>query len=266
MRNFILFFVATLANIIIIKNMPNDYLHRYLNGYIIMSACASIILFLVYTRHSLADHIRKAAFSIVVLYALAHIPLSLFWAAAFIYPLLIIFNDYIATQGNHNQGQNWYRIFLVISSLPILFFQEYFEILFEVRTFSLAVILMHYTLKTKSVTLLPVRSTWKYLLLQFIFYNGPLLLIANLPLAPIAAKLWYVFAQGGLIVYLKTLDFSLRQNNAVSYQINLLVILSAFGAPFLPALLFPNVFALAAYFLGLAGLIYSTKYVSLTKI
>lgn len=244
--------------------MPDENLRAYINIYTILGGCGALAFFLIYTRKGLTSHIRKAGAGLLVIYALSHISLDGFWASAVFYPLFLIFNDYIVTQSSITKGRHLYRIFLILSVLPFLFFQSQFEALFQGRVILLAVVLFFYTLQTKEVTALQVQSTWKYIFFNYSFYYIPLLLIANIPLTSTALKTWYIFAQGGLVVYLKYLDFALRKNHTVSHHLSSLILLAAAGAPILPVCLFPSATGLIAYFIGLSGLVYSKRYIKIT--
>lgn len=265
MINFIVFFLSFLANLVIIKMMPDGNLRPYINIYTIVGGCGALAFFLMYSRQAATPHIRKIGFGLLAIYAIAHIPLNGFWASASIYPLFLTYNDYMVTQSSIARGRYLYRLFLILSALPFLFIQDQFEILFQARVISLATILLFYTVQTSHLTALQVYSTWKYIFFNYTFYYAPLLLIANIALPPAALKAWYIFAQGGLVVYLKYLDFALRKNHTVSRHMNSLILLSAVGAPILPVCLFPSATGLIAYFTGLLGLVYSKRYIKITN-
>lgn len=263
MINFILFFLSFLANLVIIKMMPDENLRAYINIYTIVGGCGALAFFLIYSHETLALHVRKIGFGIMVIYVLANIPLDGFLASSIVYPLMLIYNDYIVTQGGLNKGRNVYRIFLVLSTLPFVLLQNQFEILFQARVLILICILLYYTLNSGLVTPLQVHSTWKYIFFNYTFYYAPLLLIANLPLTSSGLKAWYIFSQGGLVAYLKYLDFALRKNHTVSRHLNSFILLAAVGAPIMPIYLFPSATGLIAYFSGLLGLVYSKRYLKI---
>jgi hypothetical protein len=127
----------------------------------------------------------------------------------------------------------------------------------------MVVILIFYIVKTKEVTTLRVRATWKYIFFNYTFYYAPLLLIANMSLTPPALKVWYIFSQGGLVIYLKYLDFAIRKNHTVSRHIGRLILFAAACAPILPVFSFPSATGLIAYFIGLLGLVYSKRYLNI---
>lgn len=241
--------------------MPDGNLQAYINTYTITGGCGALAFFLIYSREATTPHIRKIGFGLLTIYIILHTSLNGFWAAVSIYPLFLIYNDYIVTQSNINRGRYLYRIYLILSVLPFLLIEDQFEILFQARVISLAIILLFYTVQTSHLTILQVRSTWKYIFFNYTFYYIPLLLIANIAMPPSALKVWYIFAQGGLALYLKYLDFALRKNHTVSRRVNSLILLSAAGAPILPASLFPSATGLIVYFVGLLGLIYSKRYI-----
>lgn len=261
MIDFLFFFLSFLANLAIVAMMPDGNLRPYINIYTIVGGCGALAFFLIYSRKAATPHIKKIGLGLLAIYAIAYIPLNGFWASVAIYPLFLIYNDYIVTQSNVNRGRNLYRIYLILSTLPFLFINDQFEILFQVRVISLAIILLFYIFHTSHLTTLQVHSTWKYIFFNYTFYYAPLLLIANMALHPTALKAWYIFAQGGLVVYLKYLDFALRKNHTVSIRMYRLILLAAVGAPILPAFIFPSTTGLIAYIIGLLGLIYSKRYI-----
>jgi len=263
MINFIVFFLSFLANLVIIKMMPDENLRAYINIYTIVGGCGALAFFLIYSQEALASHVRKIGVGLMAVYALAHIPLNGFWASAAVYPLLLIYNDYIVTQGSLIKGKYLYRLFLIFSVLPFLFLQNQFELLFQARVVLLVCILFYYTLQSRDAATLQVHSTWKYIFFNYTFYYAPLLLIANISLPPSALKVWYIFSQGGLVVYLKYLDFAIRKNHTVSRHLNCFILLAAVGAPILPVCLYPSATGLIAYFVGLLGLVFSKRYLKI---
>ena len=266
MINFIVFFLSFLANLVIIKMMPDENLRHYINIYTIVGGCGALAFFLMYSREAATPHIRKIGFGLLVIYAIAHIPLNGFWASAAIYPLFLIYNDYIVTQSSITRGRYLYRLFLILSALPFLIFHDQIEILFQARVILLAAILFFYTVHTSHVTSLQVHSTWKYIFFNYTFYYAPLLLLANIALEPAGLKAWYIFAQGGLVVYLKYLDFALRKNHRVSRHLESFILIAAAGAPILPAFLFPSTAAFIVYFTALLGLVYSKRYIRISTV
>ena len=246
--------------------MPNESIRIYINIYTIVGGLGALFFFLIYAKKAATAKIKIAGYGLLLIYTFASIPLNGFWASALVYPLLLIFNDYIVSQSNISSGSRSYRYFLIISALPFLIFQNQFELLFQIRVIGLAAILFYYTINTSYVESLEVKSTWKYIIFNYSFYYIPLLLIANIPYSPSAMKAWYIFVQGGLVVYLKFLDYALRKNHAVSPNLNNLILLASVGAPILPTVLFPSGLGLVIYFTGLLGLIYSKRYISLREI
>lgn len=265
MINFILFFLSFLANIVIIKTMPDGSLRSYINIYTSVGGCGALVFFLMYSREAATLHIRKTGFGLLAFYGAAHIPLDGFWASASAYPLLLIYSDYIVTQSSLARGKLLYRIFLILSALPFLFFQDQFNILFQARVLLLAGISLFYTIFVNHVAPLRVHSTWKYVFFNYTFYYVPLLLIANIPLNPVALKGWYIFSQGGLVVYLKYLDFALRKNHTTPRHLSNLILLASISAPILPTVFFPSTIGLIVYFIGLFGLVYSKRYTEITS-
>lgn len=263
MINFIVFFLSFVANLVIVKMMPNENLRAYINIYNIVGGCGALAFFVIYSREAFTQHIRKIGVGLMVVQVLAHITLDGFWASVAVYPLLLIYNDYIVTQSNLVKGRYLYRLFLIFSLLPFLFLQNQFEILFQARVILLSGVLFYYTLSTKEVAALQVQSPWKYIFFNYTFYYAPLILIANISLTASALKVWYIFSQGGLVLYLKYLDFALRKNHTVSRHLNSFTLLAAVGAPILPVCLFPSVTGLVTYAVGLLGLVYSKRYIKI---
>jgi hypothetical protein len=263
MIKFIFFFLSFVANLIIIKMMPDDKLRDYINIYNMVGAFGALAFFLIYAREAFAWHVRKVGFFLLFVYGVLNILMDSFWASAVLYPLFLICNDYIVTQSSVARRQYPYRLFLILSALPFFFFESHFEALFQVRVLFLSLILLFYVLETKSVETLKVQSTFKYIFFNYTFYYVPLLVIANMPFTPTALKAWYIFAQGGLVVYLKYLDFAVRSNHTVPSHLNFLILLAAVIAPLLPSVVFSSTGALFVYYIGLSGLVYSKRFINI---
>jgi hypothetical protein len=243
--------------------MPDANLRAYINIYNLVGACGALVFFLIYAREAFALHVQKIGFFLLIVYVLLNILIDKFWASAILYPLFLIYNDYIVTQGNVEKRQYLYRLFLIFSALPFFFLESHFEEFFQARVMLLSAILLFYVFATKSVVALQIQSTAQYIFFNYTFYYVPLLLIANIPFAPTELKLWYIFAQGGLVVYLKYLDFAVRQNHTVPSFLNRLILLAAVTAPFLPAFFFFSASALLVYYVGLSGLVYSKRFITI---
>jgi len=263
MIKFIFFFLSFVANLIIIKMMPDDKLRDYINIYNMVGAFGALAFFLIYAQQAFAWHVRKVGFFLLFVYGVLNILMDGFWASAVLYPLFLICNDYIVTQSSVARRQYPYRLFLILSALPFFFFESHFEVLFQVRVLFLSLILLFYVLETKSVETLKVQSTFKYIFFNYTFYYVPLLVIANMPFTPTALKAWYIFAQGGLVVYLKYLDFAVRSNHTVPSYLNILILLAAVIAPLLPSVVFSSTCALFVYYIGLSGLVYSKRFIKI---
>lgn len=266
MIKFIFFFLSFVANVVILKMMPDANLRAYINIYNMVGACGALLFFLIYAKESFALHVQKIGVFLLIAYVLLNILIDEFWASAILYPLFLIYNDYIVTQGNVAKRQSLYRLFLIFSALPFFFFESHFEELFQARVMLIAGILLFYVVATKSVVALQIQSTAQYVFFNYTFYYVPLLLIANMPFAPTALKLWYIFTQGGLVVYLKYLDFAARQNHTVPRYLNHLILLAAVTAPLLPAFFFFSASALVVYYVGLSGLVYSKRFIKMAAL
>ena len=243
--------------------MPDDKLRDYINIYNMVGAFGALAFFLIYAREAFAWHVRKVGFFLLFVYGVLNILMDSFWASAVLYPLFLICNDYIVTQSSVARRQYPYRLFLILSALPFFFFESHFEALFQVRVLFLSLILLFYVLETKSVETLKVQSTFKYIFFNYTFYYVPLLVIANMPFTPTALKAWYIFAQGGLVVYLKYLDFAVRSNHTGPSHLNILILLAAVIAPLLPSVVFSSTGALFVYYIGLSGLVYSKRFIKI---
>jgi hypothetical protein len=65
------------------------------------------------------------------------------------------------------------------------------------------------------------------------------------------------------VVYLKYLDFAARQHHTIPWYLYHLILLAAVTAPLLPAFLFFSASALAVYYAGLSGLVYSKRFIKI---
>jgi hypothetical protein len=261
MIKFILFLLSFLANLIIIKIIPDEKLLGYINLYTIVGGCSALTFFLIYSSKPSANTVRKIGFGLILIYVFSVNFWSSFWVSAVLYPAFLIYIDYIITQSNLSKWLNLYRVAFIFSTIPILLTPERFEIIFEARVALMAAFLLFCAIKTKSLAALDINSKWSYILFNYSFYYGPLLLISNIALTPDGLRVWYIFSQGGLVVYLKYLDFALRKNHTISRKINFLILLPIVGAPIVPLYFFPSITGLAMYYLGLLGLVYSKRYI-----
>lgn len=248
MIDFFIFFLGFLANLAVIVSMPDENIRNYINIYNIVGGCSALVFFLLFSNKKFRLHIKSLGYLLIAAIALSYLWVDGFWGAVVIYPVVLVFNDYLATQGGLDKWRNIYRVFLILSVLPFFIFREQFELIFQIRVLLLYVVLLIYTCCIQDVSILKVNSTWKYVLFNYSFYYLPLLIIANLQLSPVALKTWYVFAQGGLVAYLKYLDFALRKSHKVSPHLDRLILFCAMGAPLLPGVWFPCAAGFITYF------------------
>ncbi len=261
MINFLIFSLSFLANLLVITFIPNDYTKEYINIYTLVGGVAALTFFLIYASTTSIKLLKLLGYSLLFILVILNLFLSSFWAAAAVYPALLVYTDYISSQSDLVKYNRAYRIFLIASALPLAVFQNHFLLLFSIRTSLIGIILALYLLNTKAVTKLEVRSTWKYIFFNYSFYYVPLLLIANLPIQESHIKLWYIFSQGGFIVYLKYLDFCLRRDRTSFKALHKIILAASIIAPAVPSALHPSATGIAIYFIGLSGLIYSKRYI-----
>lgn len=263
MTSFIVFFLSFLANLLIIKMMPDKSIRIYINAYTIVGGCGALFFFLLYSRRDAVLWVKKIGYFLLLVFVLACFVVDKFWVSVAFYPLFLIYNDYLVTQSDLTKYGVFYRLFLILSAIPFLFFQESFELLFQLRIVLLAIVLAFYAVHSRDIAPLHVRSTWKYVFFNYTFYYAPLLLIANITMTPDELRVWYVFSQGGLVVYLKYLDFALRKGSVVSNRMGEFVLAAALAALVVPIAYCPSGTAVALYLVGLLGLIYSKRYINI---
>ena len=264
MNRFPLFLLSFLANVVVINAIPEELTKTYLNTYNLLSAIFALSLFLVFCRHASIRAIRRFGFALLALFAIAHFFLSPFWATIIAYPGLLIFNDYASTQTNKGKWQQFYRLYLICSALPLLIphSPETFSILFQIRAYGLAVICLAFLALAQDAIALAVRSTWSFIVVNYSSYYGALLLLSNTTTDAHALKVWYICCQGGLVLYLKLIDYNLRHQSETTGTVTYAVLLVAVAAPIPAYLLFPSPIAVIVYFFGLGGLVYSRRLTS----
>lgn len=241
--------------------MPDTHLLAYINIYTIIGGVTALTFLLIYSLKPIAVAVKMIGISLALSYLILIFFIDGFWISVIIYPVFLVYNDYIVTQSNITSARNFYRIFLVISVAPFLLYEDHFEFLFELRVILLTFIVIYYAINTENLTALKIDSTGKYVFVNYISYYIPLLIIANVQMEANELKLWYVFSQAGLVLYLRYLDFSSRNGYFVSSLLEKFVLTSAIFAPILPSIIFPSAVGLIAFYLGLLGLIYSKRYI-----
>lgn len=262
MLKFALFFASFLSNIIIVNSTPVQFTQVYINLYTICGAGSALYFLILYSRRNALIAIKFSGASIFLVYTgLIAFNASFYFIVA-LYPIVLIFNDYIATQNKDATGNTLYRWTLIISALPFIFFKEYFETLFYARVAILICILAAYIYTTSTVTPLPIRSTWKYILFNYVSYYSPLLITTNTVQTVDGMKAWYIFTQAGLVLYLKLLDFKLRNGHNVPKHLSNTILVSSTLLPFVPMMINFNWYGFVTYYCGLLGLIYSSRFIN----
>lgn len=260
MINLILFFLSFTANLVIIKTIPIEIFKSYINLYTIVGCLGSLAFFILYTKYLSIDKVKKTGYLLIFLYCFLYNVYDLFWASIIIYPLLLLFNDYIFTQCNLKKTNLIYRTFLIISALPFILYSENFRYLFESRVLIMAIILLAINYRITEASELNVKSTWQFIFFNYTFYYAPLLIIGFIMPSTNGMKYWYVFTQTGLVIYLKYLDYCTRKNRVAYRSVENLILVCACGSPVLPYYFFPNNIAIFTFYAGLLGLIYSKKF------
>ena len=241
--------------------MPGEYIHQYTIIYTVIGGVGAFLFFLIYTNTKALSMIKAIGVFLLAICGCIFLSVESFFAAMLIYPVLLIFNDYISSQGFSLNLVRKYRLLLILSVIPFLMMHDSFQIFFLGRVFILLAAMLFFVVLVGSVDAIPITSTPKYMFFNYTFYYVPIFLISNVVQSPQALKVWYIFAQGGLVLYLKYLDFSMRKNHSISGRIEKFILGACLFSPFIPMWFFQNFFAFSLYYIGLFGLFHSRNYV-----
>ena len=263
MIKFAIFFLSFLSNVLIIGAIPSEFLQLYVNIYTLIGGVSAFCFFVLYASYLTIYRVKFIGYSLFLFFLFAVSISDLLLATILFYPAVLIFNDYISTQNDNGEGKLAYRLFLILTALPFLVLDESFEIIFVLRFLLIMGILLLYAWFTKVIVPISVKSTPKYLFFNYTFYYVPLLVIANLNSTNNSLRLWYIFCQAGLVVYLKYLDYSLRHDHFVPVPLKNLIYISVFTIPLAPFLFYQDLIRLFVYYVGIFGLIYSGRFVTI---
>lgn len=184
-----------------------------------------------------------------------------YYASLIFYPGILIYSDLAATQSLTTKKVNAYRFFLILTALHFFIYPEYFQTNIVIRVALLFVISLILSFFAKEMHKIQVKSPWKFMAGNYIFYNGILLMITYSGLEGNDLRYWFLSAQAGLVFILKYLDFSLRKSYDVNKSIRDMVYFVSLCAP-LPILLFsPHLYVLILYYIGMVGLIFTSRYI-----
>lgn len=261
MINFLIYICSFATSVAVILTAPERYLQGYIGSYTLFSVFFSLLFFIFFRRH--ANRITSI-FAIILLLcvfcvtALVHGP---YYASLIFYPGILIFSDLAATQSLTTKKVNAYRFFLILTTLHFFIFPENFQINLIIRVLLLFIISLVLVVTANEMHKIHVKSPWKFMAGNYIFYNGILLIITYSGLKGNDLRYWFLSAQIGLVFILKYLDFSLRKSYDVSDSLKFMVYFVSLCAP-LPVLLFlPNIYVLVVYYIGMVGLIFTSRYI-----
>lgn len=216
---FFLFLFSYALNPLIIYAVPTAQAEGFLTIYAVSSVVFSLLFTIAFAYQGLVDFTRYwvPLLSLMLIVAAAVTGADGLWV---LYPFTLLVGDYICTQSGSNKISIIYRVLLILSAVPFIFFPEYFELLVWLRSaFGIAFVVVLMVL-VKQFHVLAIKSPVKWIAVTYIFYSGSLLVVPTLGGGDGEhLKHWFIGMQVGLGLILKKLDFSVR---AVSGKAGLL--------------------------------------------
>lgn len=262
MINFGLYLLSFAANSLVVLTAPGQMLKKYVLIYNASSVMFSILLFIYFAKFASIDRSKLIILVASVIFLIVSPFIGIYNSSIFIYPGLLIFNDYLVTQSHKMKIVTGFRLLMIVSAIPFLLNPEGFSVNIITRVVFLQITAIILSFTAKDIHLLSVKSPIKFQIGNYIFYNGTLSLVAIVVKASEALRWWYLAIQIGLVLILKVLDFSLRRSHSLDIRTRWLAMIGASGIPLIALIFYPNVLALCLFYIGFFGLIFSGRYIS----
>lgn len=262
MLNFLLYLLSFAANTIIILTAPKSDIHAYLGYYNVFGVFFSVFFFLYY-RYLCSIKVSRFILGVfLAVFLLICLKLNVKMALFSSYPGILIFVDYLVTQTSGVKAVNVFRVGMIVSAIPFLVFRDDFELNLLVRCGMLFAVCVIFAFTAKEEFRLSVRSTWKFLAGNYLFYNGTLIAVTWLIQDASELRWWYLSIQIGLVLILKALDFSLRRSYDMSPSLRGAVFTMGALVPLPVMMAFPSVLNLLIFYIGYGGLVFTSRYIS----
>lgn len=261
MINFCIYIFSFATSIAVIFTAPEKYLKGYLGSYTLFSVFFSLLFFIFFRRYANRTTSILAITLLLCVFCVTALVSGPYYASLLFYPGILIFSDLAATQSLTTKRVNAYRFFLILTALHFFIYPENFQSNLIIRVLLLFIISLVLAIFASEMHKIHVKSPWKFMAGNYIFYNGILLMITYSGLKGNDLRYWFLSGQTGLVFILKYLDFSLRKSYDVSNYLKGMVYFFSLCAP-LPVLIFlPNIYVLVIYYIGMVGLIFTSRYI-----
>ena len=215
---FILFFLSFALNPVIVKYIPDNYARQFLSDFSIANVIFSLLFTIFFGWPTTAIR-AKFWIPLIGLFMITINFLLNIQIINFYYTFFLLAADYSVTQTNQTKLIIIYRIFLIISVIPlILAFINFNQFIF-LRSFICTLIVVFIIFAGYQFNPLRVKSPFKMILITFTFYSGSLALLPVIfnDNSVTSLKIWYSGTQIGLGTILKKIDYSLR-SSSISYK------------------------------------------------
>ena len=257
--NFIVFFAVNIVNVAIIAFLSDHQATEFLKGYSAGNLIFSLILTLLMSSSGVDDGQRRlVAIMLSLLTGLLVFIGDSVWLVGLVYPLALLLVDYAISQGSASSVHIRYRLIGVFTAVTLVVTPSLIEGI-EFRAFVLVVVALFLLLRTNGLKKLQINKTIPFLATIYLCYSGVLFLLPRLDLAPDVLKIWYLCAQGGLVLQLKILDFEARGTATISSLISKSFVLAAGFVLVAVQFIYPSWQAFGLTALGMVGLYVSRR-------
>jgi hypothetical protein len=245
--HFILFLTSAASNALVLLSIPHLAVAEFLNILTLANIVFSLLFTLMFSYNitaKLAPYwlVTACMFSIV---AVAFLPDFVIWI---VYPLSLLGADYATSQTGSTKLSYFYRISIILSTIPFLVSQSFFDTALLCRTGISLIFILYSVSQRKDFSKLIVNSPFRMILVTYTFYSGSLLMLTIIPNTnPLSIKFWYVGSQIGLGLILKLIDFKIRSIASTFSLINQVILLFASLLPILLFTIYPSFLYLAIY-------------------
>ncbi|KXS31016.1 MAG: hypothetical protein AWT59_2856 [Candidatus Gallionella acididurans] len=212
---FVLYGLSFASSLLIVAFVPKSLSGEFLSTYAASSLIGGIGIVLAFSSPLATSTVRYWATLALVCICLV----GLIWPQPgvwILYAGALLMSDYMASQSGSNRLPIIYRVIMIISALPFIFFSTVFTSLILVRTALCFVVIAAVLVKTKNLKVLKIHKSFWYVSVSHLAYFGTLLSITVM-LPNDLVRAWYIGTQVGFGLLLKRFDFLIR-DDAVSHS------------------------------------------------
>ncbi len=261
MINFFIYIFSFGASIAVIFTAPEQYLKVYLGSYNLFSVFFSLLFFIFFRRYVSRITSIFAIISMLFVFCGTALVYGPYYASLIFYPGILIFSDLAATQSLTANRVNFYRFFLILTTLHFFIYPENFQYNLVIRVLLLFISSLALAITANEMHKIHVKSPWKFMAGNYVFYNGILFLITYSGINGNDLRYWFLSGQAGLVLILKYMDFSLRKSYGANNYLKSMVYFISACAP-LPVFIFsPNTYVIVIYYIGVVGLIFTSRFI-----